>query len=89
MPQGTAFQQKVWGALLDIPSGTTMTYGELAKELQSSARAVGQACKNNPTPIIIPCHRVVSKQGKGGYLGQTEGKLAYIKTWLLQHEANF
>lgn len=83
---GTRFQQRVWQALQNIPSGETLTYGELAKQLNSSPRAVGQACRNNPIPIIIPCHRVVSASGLGGYAGDTGGKLMAIKKWLLRHE---
>lgn len=84
--EGTRFQQRVWQALQKIPSGKTLTYGELAKILNSSPRAVGQACRNNPIPIIIPCHRVVSASGLGGYAGDTGGKLMAIKKWLLRHE---
>ena len=51
---GTAFQQKVWNALKKIPSGKVVTYGELANKLGTSARAVGNACRNNPIPLVIP-----------------------------------
>lgn len=85
-PTGTDFQKRVWRALCDIPAGTTLTYGELAKKLNSSPRAVGQACKRNPIPIIIPCHRVTSANGLGGYMGKTTGAKTDIKQWLLQHE---
>lgn len=64
-PEGTEFQRRVWDAMLAIPHGETRTYGDLAKDLSSSARAVGTACGRNPVPILIPCHRVV---GKGGAL---------------------
>ncbi len=84
---GTAFQLRVWAALCDIPAGKTLTYGELAKKLKTSARAVGQACKKNPIPIIVPCHRVVGAKHQGGYIGKTEGHPANIKAWLLAHEA--
>ena len=84
---GTTFQKNVWLALQDIPSGETLTYGELAKQLDTSARAIGQACRTNPVPVIIPCHRIVAANHLGGYAGATEGKLMEIKTWLLQHEA--
>lgn len=86
-PAGTDFQKRVWHALCQIPAGTTLTYGELAKTLNSSPRAVGQACKRNPIPIIIPCHRVTSKARLGGYMGQTTGAIAEIKQWLLRHES--
>jgi len=90
--QGTPFQQRVWQALKAIPSGHVKTYGELAKELNSSARAVGNACRHNPFPVIIPCHRIVSASGIGGYAGDTldlqKGQINYlqIKQWLLAHE---
>ena len=84
--QGTSFQQRVWRALCNIPAGKTMTYGELAKQLKTSARAVGQACKKNPVPIIVPCHRIVGANHQGGYMGKTTGNSADIKAWLLLHE---
>lgn len=83
---GTAFQQQVWAALQAIPPGTTLTYGELGKQLNTAARAIGNACRNNPVPILIPCHRVVSRQGLGGYAGAITGDPLAIKRWLLQHE---
>ena len=84
--QGTNFQKKVWKAMTRIPAGEVMTYGAVAKKLSSSPRAVGNACRANPLPIIIPCHRVVSQSGLGGYGGHTEGEHLGIKSWLLQHE---
>lgn len=83
---GTAFQQRVWLGLLAIPAGDVMTYGGLARELQSSARAVGQACRRNPCPIVVPCHRVVAASGLGGFAGSTSGVLSDIKRRLLHHE---
>jgi methylated-DNA-[protein]-cysteine S-methyltransferase len=83
---GTAFQQRVWAALQTIPPGTALTYGELARQLDTAARAIGGACRNNPIPILIPCHRVVSRQGLGGYAGAVTGHPLGIKRWLLQHE---
>jgi len=69
-PEGTAFQQRVWRALSAIPFGKTRSYGELARELGSAARAVGGACGANPIPIIIPCHRVLAAKGRlGGFSG--------------------
>jgi methylated-DNA-[protein]-cysteine S-methyltransferase len=85
-PQGTEFQRKVWKALQRIPVGEVRTYGEIAAELQSSPRAVGNACRRNPIPVIIPCHRVVSAKGLGGFVGQTEGQKISIKQQLLAHE---
>ena len=86
LTQGTDFQQKVWQALQTIPSGQTCNYADIAKRLNSSARAVGNACRANAIPIIIPCHRVVVKKGVGGYCGQTNGERVQIKQWLLQYE---
>lgn len=83
---GTAHQGKVWQAMCAIPRGQTRQYGELAREMASSARAVGQACGANPIPIIIPCHRVVSKAGMGGFAHQRDGYELDIKRWLLTHE---
>ena len=68
-PPGTKFQQRVWSMMEQIPYGKTITYGEIAKALGSSARAVGTACGANPIPVIIPCHRVVAANDMGGYSG--------------------
>jgi len=85
--QGTPFQRRVWQALRDIPWGTTRSYGELALTLGSSARAVGGACRRNPVPIVVPCHRVIiTGGGTGGFMGQRDGQALAIKTWLLNHE---
>lgn len=62
-PKGTAFQQRVWQALLAIPYGETRTYGMIAEELKTGMRAVGGACGANPVALIVPCHRVVGKRG--------------------------
>lgn len=63
--EGTDFQKKVWNALLEIPYGKTVSYGELAKKLgkPKAARAVGGACNKNPICIIVPCHRVIGANG--------------------------
>jgi methylated-DNA-[protein]-cysteine S-methyltransferase len=84
--QGTAFQQSVWCELQKIPFGKVKTYGELAKILNTSARAVGNACRRNPVPLIVPCHRIVAATGIGGYAGRTSGDVHNIKRELLQHE---
>ena len=71
-PQGTAFQQKVWRELCQIPYGETISYGDLAKRIgnPNASRAVGLANGSNPIPIIIPCHRVIGSNGKlTGYGG--------------------
>ncbi len=69
-PHGTSFHKSVWRIMLKIPYGQTLTYGEIAKRLDASARSVGTACGRNPIPIIIPCHRVLSASGLGGYSGE-------------------
>ncbi|MBL7480892.1 methylated-DNA--[protein]-cysteine S-methyltransferase [Legionella bononiensis] len=84
-PKGSLYQLNVWNALLVIPVGRTLTYGELALKLQSSPRAIGQACKRNPLALFIPCHRVVGKDNLGGYMGNSES-ITY-KEALLAHEA--
>ncbi|MDD3180992.1 MAG: methylated-DNA--[protein]-cysteine S-methyltransferase [Opitutaceae bacterium] len=62
-PAGTPFQRRVWKALLAIPFGETRSYGQLAAQLGSSARAVGRALATNPICLIIPCHRVIGADG--------------------------
>ncbi len=84
----TPFQNKVWSELKKIPCGKLVTYGELAKKLGTSARAVGNACRQNPVPVVVPCHRVVAATGIGGYAGDTGGDLLKIKSWLLKHEGS-
>lgn len=83
---GTPFQQAVWQALQTIPPGQVVTYGGLARRLSSSPRAIGNACRRNPCPILVPCHRVVAAHGLGGYDGRTDGPLLERKRWLLRHE---
>jgi len=68
-PHGTDFQKRVWKEMQAIESGQVKTYGQIAKTLKSSARAVGTACGANPIPILIPCHRVVAQNTLGGYSG--------------------
>jgi len=84
--EGTPFQRRLWQALCRIPAGRTQTYGALARQLGSSARAVGGACRRNRIPVVIPCHRVVAKSGPGGFMGQTQGAAMALKQWLLEHE---
>lgn len=83
---GTLLQQKIWRAIQKIPCGKTITYSELAHRLNTSPRVIGNACRRNPIPIIIPCHRVVAVAGLGGYCGSISGSAIKNKKWLLQHE---
>ena len=85
-PKGSDFQQQVFAAILAIPYGETLTYGEIAKALNCPAQPIGQACGANPIPVIIPCHRVLAKDGIGGFSGAggVDGKIA-----LLKHENGF
>ena len=78
---GTAFQQHVWDALLAIPYGQTVTYGELARRLGCrSAQAIGGAVGRNPIAIIVPCHRVVSSDGSLiGYAAGLDRKRALLQ----------
>ena len=82
-PLGGSFQQRVCAAMSAIPFGETRTYGELARELGTSAQPLGNACGANSIPIIIPCHRVLSAKGLGGFSGNGG---VDTKTRLLQHE---
>ena len=83
---GTPFQNRIWRHLQAITLGTTCRYGEIAQHLNTSARAVGNACRANPLSLVVPCHRVVSAQGIGGYAGATSGWKLSVKAWLLMHE---
>ena len=83
-PAGSPFQKKVWQEMLDIPYGSTKTYGEIACAVGSprGARAVGMAANRNPIAIVIPCHRVLASDGKlGGYAYGVE-----VKRFLLDLE---
>lgn len=84
--RGTPHQSKVWQAMRAIPAGRVRSYGDIAREIGSSPRAVGQACGANPIPVIIPCHRVVSQSGLGGFMHSRESAELNIKAWLLDHE---
>jgi AraC family transcriptional regulator of adaptative response/methylated-DNA-[protein]-cysteine methyltransferase len=80
--RGTAFQQRVWQALRDIPAGTTASYREIARRIGAprSARAVAQACAANPIAVAIPCHRVVRQDGAvSGYRWGVERKRALLR----------
>lgn len=80
--RGTPFRRRVWAELLSLRAGETLTYGELARRLHTSARAVGGAVAANPVPLVVPCHRVVAASGPGGYSFGHAG----LKTALLNHE---
>lgn len=83
---GTPFQHRVWHALRQIPPGHVRRYAELARELGTGARAIGGACRRNPIPIVVPCHRVVASAGLGGYMGEQSGAALRMKQWLVSHE---
>lgn len=87
-PTGTDFRRRVWAEIAAIPLGRTRTYGDLAGRLASVARAVGQACGDNPYPLVVPCHRVVGAAGVGGFAHADGGYLVATKRWLLAHEGN-
>lgn len=81
------FADKVYELCKKIPSGKVSTYGEIAKALQSSPRAVGQALRCNPYAPIVPCHRVVKSDGRlGGFMGETTGKEIKLKIKRLNFE---
>ena len=84
--EGTAFYQKIWNALREIPYGQTQSYAWIAEKTghPRAFRAVGQACGRNPVPILLPCHRVIAT---GGGLGGYTGGIPY-KKWLLGLEQN-
>ncbi len=86
-PNGTPFQQRVWTEIAAIPAGEVRSYQDIARRIGSHPRPVGGACGKNPLPLLIPCHRVVSAHGLGGFSmgGNLEQGLA-IKRWLLAHE---
>lgn len=84
----TKFQLSVLNTLQQIQVGSTRSYNDIAKSLKTSPRPVGNACRDNPIPIIIPCHRVVSKKNLGGYSGKKKGPMLNIKRWLLEHETS-
>ena len=86
-PEGNTFRQYIWELLCEIPYGETITYGELAKKVAKklnkpsmSAQAVGNAVGHNPISIIIPCHRVVGKNGSlTGYAGGIDKKIKLLE----------
>ncbi len=81
------FADKVYGLCKKIPKGKVSTYGAIAKALDSSPRAVGQALRCNPYAPIVPCHRIVSAAGRiGGFMGKTAGKEIQKKIAMLKSE---
>jgi methylated-DNA-[protein]-cysteine S-methyltransferase len=80
-PGGSVLERGVFDAMRAIPYGQTRTYGDIASELGTYGQPVGQACGANPIPVIIPCHRVLSATGLGGYSGAggIETKIALLK----------
>ncbi|MCX7945571.1 MAG: methylated-DNA--[protein]-cysteine S-methyltransferase [Hydrogenophilus sp.] len=84
---GTPFQRRVWSHLQRIPPGQTRTYGQIAHQLAVHPRAVAAACRANPYPLFIPCHRVVGKnETLTGFVGRTTPSYLALKRWLLQRE---
>ncbi|MCW5619422.1 MAG: methylated-DNA--[protein]-cysteine S-methyltransferase [Nitrosomonas sp.] len=85
---GTVHQRRVWQKIQEVPSGQTSSYAEIATVIHSAPRAVGRACGANKIPIIIPCHRIIAKNGGlGGFMNASEGDPLEIKRWLLKHES--
>lgn len=92
IPKGTKFQQKVWREIANIPYAKTKTYKEIAEAIGHSRayRAVGQACKRNPMPVIVPCHRVISSDGSlGGYSRGVRLKKALLEKENIAVNRNF
>jgi methylated-DNA-[protein]-cysteine S-methyltransferase len=80
MPAGSNFQKSIWNNLCEIPYGKTITYGEIAINACTAARAVGSAVGHNPISILIPCHRVVGKNGSmTGYAGGISKKIQLLR----------
>ena len=79
LSDSSPFVRMVLEEVRKIPYGSTRTYKDIADELRTSPRAVGQALKRNPIPILIPCHRVVAKDGLGGFSGGLEIKKALLR----------
>ena len=84
----TPHQQRCRKAVVQVPSGETRTYGDIAATIGSSARAVGGACRANPVPLLVPCHRIVAANGVGGFMGEDGQSQHPIKMALLRLENN-
>ncbi len=81
--RGSDFQRAVCASMMEIPWGETRTYGDIARDLGTASQPVGAACGSNPIPVIIPCHRVLSASGLGGFSGAGGVE---TKVFLLKHE---
>lgn len=91
LPDGTDFQRACWAAARRVPHGKTISYTELARRAgsPSAARAAGQCMRTNPTPILVPCHRIVASDGAlRGFGGATDplGRELALKGWLIELE---
>jgi methylated-DNA-[protein]-cysteine S-methyltransferase len=87
---GTEFEKTVWKNIANIGYAEVKTYSDVAKEIKNplATRAVGNACRKNMLPIIVPCHRVISKKGLGGFFGQ-DSAFEKIKSYLINIERPF
>ncbi len=84
-PCSTPRGEELRAAILAIPYGETQSYGEVARRTESGPRAIGQACRRNPLPLVVPCHRVIAASGAIGYY--SGGRGVTTKAALLNHEA--
>lgn len=84
--KGSEFQRRVWDVIRAIPSGHTLSYGDVARRVRSAPRAVGQACGANWFSLLIPCHRVLAANGIGGFGSGDGGFHMNVKRWLLSYE---
>ncbi len=84
-PKSTKRGNALRDAIIAIPYGEVASYGEIARNASSGPRAIGQACRRNPLPIIVPCHRVIAAGGKIGYYSGGEG--IPTKRYLIHHES--
>ncbi len=84
MPPPTSRGAILRDGLIGVPFGKTVSYGDLARRLGSSARAIGQLCARNPLPLVVPCHRVLNLDGGLGAYSAGQGPTT--KSWLLAHE---
>lgn len=85
----TDFQKRVLAEVKQIPYGMTVTYGILARDLQTSPRAIGNALSRNPAPIVIPCHRVLGKHGIGGFTSGVTIKKHLLRVEGVSIDPNF